>query len=73
MNSTQIATTKKNHAKDLNIDERITKFQVTLKNEHVYRIPLQYFTDDFRQYLETIMKSKQILIMGAQKTPIQKT
>ena len=44
-NSRQIATTKKNHAKDLNIDERITKFQVTLKNEHVYRIPFRYFTN----------------------------
>ena len=27
---------------------------------------------DFRQYLETIMVSKKILRMGAQKTPIQK-
>ena len=28
--------------------------------------------NNFRQYLGTIMKSKQILIMGAQKTPILK-
>ena len=27
MNATQIATAKKNNAKDLNIDDRITKFQ----------------------------------------------
>ena len=27
----------------------------------------------FRQYLETLMVSKKILCMGAQKTPIQKT
>ena len=45
MNTTQIATVKKNYAKDLNIDNRITKFQNLVKNEHVYRIPLRYFTD----------------------------
>ena len=28
---------------------------------------------NFRRYLETIMVSKKILRMGAQKTPIQKT
>ena len=37
--------TKANDAKDLNIDERITKFQDQLKNEYVYRIPLIHFTD----------------------------
>ena len=30
---------------DLNIDGRISKLNNTLKNEQVYRIPLQYFTD----------------------------
>ena len=30
---------------DLNINERITKFQDQLKNEFVYRISLRYFTD----------------------------
>ena len=40
----QIITTKKNYAKDLNIDDRITKFKEMLKNERVYRIPLRYFT-----------------------------
>ena len=126
---------KKVHAKDLNIDDRISLFQEQLKNEYVYRIPLRYFSDfgkinfptkidyriklfletnierlfesrkalatnaiitsvdaeiiftrapfiqyeqilldkNFRQHLETIMVSKKILRMGAQKTPIQKT
>ena len=32
-----------------------------------------YKTKTFRQYLETIMVSKKILRMGAQKTPLQKT
>ena len=59
---------KTNDAKDLNIDDRITKFQDQLKDEYVYRIPLRYFTDlgkinfprkiDFRIkcHLETEMK-----------------
>ena len=37
--------TRANDAKDLNIDERITKFQDQLKKEYVYRVPLRYFTD----------------------------
>ena len=41
----QIATRKKNYAKDLNIDDHIAKFKDIIKNEHVYRIPLRYFTD----------------------------
>ena len=45
MNTPQIATLKKNYAKDLNIDDRITKYKEMLKDEHVYRIPLRYFTD----------------------------
>ena len=36
---------KEKHAKDLNIDERITLFKNQLKNELVYRIPLRYFSD----------------------------
>ena len=36
---------KKNNAKDLDIDERITKYKDQLKDEYVYRIPLKYFTD----------------------------
>ena len=39
-------TTKKNYAKDLNIDDGITKFKEMLKNERAYRILLQYFTDN---------------------------
>ena len=42
MIATQIATAKKNYAKDLNMDEQITKFKKQLKNEHV---SLRYFTD----------------------------
>ena len=41
----QIVVRKANHAKDLNIDDIIKKFQNQLKNEYVYRIPLCYFTD----------------------------
>ena len=135
LNATQIVTLKENYTKDLNIDDGISRFREILKNEHVYRIPLRYFTGlgkinfptkidyriklhletemkklfesrkvlvagtaipapdakiifakasfiqyeqilldkNFRQYLETIMVSKKILRMGAQKAPIQKT
>ena len=45
LNATQIATAKANNAKDLNMDERISKFKNQLKDEYVYRIPLKYFTD----------------------------
>ena len=45
LNATEIATAKKNNAKDLNIDERIAKFKDQLKDEYVYRIPIKYFTD----------------------------
>ena len=34
-----------NDITNLNINERIAKFQNQLKNEFVYRIPLRYFTD----------------------------
>ena len=127
---------KKTHSTDLNPEKRISLFKEQLKNEHVYRIPLRYFSDigkisfptkidnriklfletsmnklfesrevhattvktipdanaeiiftrapfvqyeqilldkNFRQHLETIMVSKKIIRMGAQKTPIQKT
>ena len=62
------ATLKANYAKDLNIDDSILKFKEMLKNEHVYRVPLRYFTDlgkinfptkiDYRikLHLETEMK-----------------
>lgn len=45
MNGTQIAALKQSYAKDLNINDRITKFKEILKNQHVYRILLAYFTD----------------------------
>ena len=68
LTAAQITTLEKNFAKDLNIDDKITKFQNIIKNKHVYRIPLCYFTDlgkinfptkiDYRikLYLETEMK-----------------
>ena len=40
-----IVTLKKNYAKDLNIDERATKFKDQLKDEYVYRVPLKCFSD----------------------------
>ena len=136
LNTAQITEKKKQHAKDLNIDERISLFQDQLADEYVYRIPLRYFSElgkinfptkidyriklfleadmnklfesrkvlasttttipsadaeiiftrapfiqyeqilfdkHFRQHLETIMVSKKIIRMVAQKTPIQKT
>ena len=81
LNAAQIATLKANAAKDLNFDERITKFKEELKNEHVYIIPLRYFTDlgkinspaktDFsiKCHLETEMKKlfecRKRLVSGA--------
>ena len=80
LSAAQIATLKKNYARDLNVSNRITKFQTLLKNEHVYRIPLRYFTDlgqinfptkiDYRikLHLETEMKklfeSRKLLTSG---------
>ena len=80
MNATQTATLRKTYARDLNIDERITKFKEQLKNQHVYRIPLRYFTDldkinfptkrDYKTklYLEKDMKrlfeSRKVLATG---------
>ena len=136
LNTAQITEKKKQHAKDLNIDERISLFQDQLADEYVYRIPLRYFSElgkinfptkidyriklfletdmnklfesrkvlasttttipsaeteiiftkapfiqyeqilldkNFRQHLETILVSKKLIRIGAQKTPIQKT
>ena len=36
LTAAEITTLKKNFANDLNIDDRITKFQNIIKNEHVY-------------------------------------
>ena len=80
MNATQTVTLRKTYARDLNIDERITKFKEQLKNQPVYRIPLRYFTDldkinfptkrDYKTklYLEKDMKrlfeSRKVLATG---------
>ena len=45
LTAAQIVTLKKNYVTDLNIEDKISKFKNLLKNEHVYRIPLRYFTD----------------------------
>ena len=45
LNTAQTAEKKKLHATDLNIEERISLFQNQIKNEHVYRKPLRYFSD----------------------------
>ena len=39
------AASKVNDATNLDVNERIKKFQNQLKNEFVYRIPLRYFRD----------------------------
>ena len=44
LNSAQIALAKAHATKDLNIDDRITKFKDIIQSEHVQRIPLRYFT-----------------------------
>ena len=80
LSAADIAILKRNYARDLNKDDRITKFLAMLKNEHVYRIPLRYFTDlgkinfptkiDYRikLHLETEMKklfeSRKVLASG---------
>ena len=45
LTNAQITTLKANYAKDLNIDDRITRFSKQLQNEPVYKIPLRYFSD----------------------------
>ena len=45
LTATQIITAKTNNAKDLNIHDRISKFQSQLKDEYVYRIPLKCFLE----------------------------
>ena len=45
LTATQIITAKTNNAKDLNIRDRISKFQSQLKDEYVYRIPLKCFLE----------------------------
>ena len=38
-------STTANNVTNLNVNKRITKFQIQLKNAFVDRIPLRYFTD----------------------------
>ena len=45
LNPAEQTTARKVHAKNLNIDDRISLFQEQLKNKYVYRIPLRYFSD----------------------------
>ena len=45
LTTSQATEKKKQHAKDLNIDEKIGLFHDQLANEFVYRIPLRYFSD----------------------------
>ena len=76
------ATAKKQaYAKDLNINDRITKFKNQLKNKFAYRIPLRYFVDlekinlltkidcRIKLFLETDMKklfeSRKLLATGS--------
>ena len=81
LNAAQQLAKKKTHATDLNIEDKIELFQEQLKNEHVYRIPLRYFSDigkinfptkiDYRikPFLETKMEklfeSRKVLAAGA--------
>ena len=45
LNTAQITEKKKQHAKDLNIDDSIDLFHNQLADEFVCRIPLRYFSD----------------------------
>ena len=45
LSTAEETTAKKNHEKDLNIDERISLFKNQLKNEFIYRIPLRFISD----------------------------
>ena len=45
LNAAQITEKKKQHAKDLNIDDRITLFQDQIADKYIYRIPLRYLSD----------------------------
>ena len=81
MSAAETLTKKKTHALDLNLQDRINKFQEQLKSEHVYRMPLRYFSDirkinfptkiDYRikLFLETKMEklfeSRKVLAAGA--------
>ena len=81
LNAAGITLAKTNYAKDLIIDDRITKFKAQLKNEYVYRIPLGYFTDlgktnfptkidcriklFFETHMKKLFESRKLLATGA--------
>ena len=84
LNVAQQLAKKKAHTTDLNIEDRIEIFQEKLKNEHIYRIPLRYFSDigktnfptkinySIKSFLETKMEklfeSRKVLAAGV-RTP----
>ena len=45
LNAADQTSARQAHAKDLNIDDRISLFQKQLQNEFIYRISLRYFSD----------------------------
>ena len=45
LSTAEITKKKKQHAKDLNIDDRIDLFEDQIVEVYVYRIPLRYFSD----------------------------
>ena len=81
----QATEKKKQHAKDLNIDDRIDLFHDQLANEFGYRIPLRYFSDigkinfptkidyTIKFFLETDMirlfESRKVLAASTTSTP----
>ena len=85
LTTAQVATLRKQHAKDLNIDRRIELFHDQLEDEFVYQIPLRYFSDigkinfptkiDYRikLFLETNMsrlfESRKVLASTTTTTP----
>ena len=53
LNAAAQTAKKPAQAKDLSIDKRMANFQNLLKNEHIYRVPLIYFSDNGKINLPT--------------------
>ena len=68
LNATEIAALKKNHPKDLNIDERIELFHDQISEEFVYRIPLWYFSDIGKINFPTKIDYRIKLFLGTNMT-----
>ena len=68
LNTAQITEKKNQHAKDLNIDERISLFQDQLADEYVYRIPLRYFSDPGKINFPTKIDYRIKLFLGIKKS-----